>query len=388
MSIEFKRMDKSNVADCIRGWKAAFPNWSYEDAMGMAKEQVESLYYFGAYEKGIYKGLIVGADTTFNFRGVRLNGIELDHLHVEPLYRKQGVSAFLIKEFQKFAIEKGYSMINVGPFSTEFYRNMGYGFGSKVMTLTASPGRFQYFEGATAMLEYYDGEKYKDQVEAFVREKRISYHGGFNFKDSTLEDKFNKMADKNRIVVLAVAQGKICGLIHYEAAGKIVIEDLFFDGPQAMKALSSYMHGLKGNIESITIENAYPAILAVCNEPTQIILREESMIKVIQIGQFLEEIGNVDFEVEDLKMTFKLRDALTGEIESLSLACENGRLRVTDQKDCPIQIEMNLSDFTTMLFSQQTFHTYAEVGLARINHDALIPAVSKVFSYDVIPYNI
>lgn len=388
MALEFKVIDKRNVTDCIRGWKASFPNRSYEDALETAREQVESLYYFGAYEGGVYKGLIVGADTSFNFRGAKLPGIELDHLHVEPLYRKQGVSRFLIGQFQEFAVEKGYFMINVGPFSTEFYRNMGYGFGAKIMTLTASPEKFQFFQDSVGILTYYDGVRFRDEVEAFVRDKRVSYHGGFNFKELSLKDKFEKMGDKNRIVVLAVKKGKVCGLIHYEAARKIVIEDFFFEGPHAMKALSSYLHSLKGNIESITVENAYPPLLAICNEPSQITLREESMVKVVQIREFLEALSHIDFEAKDQEMTFKLYDPLTGGVERISLACRGGRLKVIDGAASDLLIEMNLSDFTTMLFSQQSFATYAEVGLAGISDGTMIPAVSRLFSYDVVPFNI
>jgi predicted acetyltransferase len=388
MTFKFRRLDKTNVSDCIRGWKAAFPNWKYDDALKMAQEQVDSMPFFGAYEDGIYKGLIVGADTSFNYRGVKLSGIELDHLHVDPLYRKQGVSKFLISEFQKYARSSGYHMINVGPFSTEFYRSMGYGFGAKAMSFTAAPEKFQYYKGSSGILEYFDGEKYKNQLENFIREQRISYHGGFNFKENSLENKFEKMCDKNRIVVMAVVDGKVCGVINYEAARKIVIEDIFFERPDAIKALSSYMHSLKGNIESITIEYAYPAILAVCNEPMQIKLKEESMIKVINIKKFLEEIKDVDFDVEDMEMELKLYDALSGDYETISLSCENGTLKMVEKKNCKIKLEMMLSDFTTMLFSQQLFCTYIEVGLAKINEDKYIWAVNKLFSYDSIPFNI
>ena len=103
---------------------------------------------------------------------------------------------------------------------------------------------------------------------------------------------------------------------------------------------------------------------------------------------FLEEIQDVEFEVEDMEMTFHLLDALSGDVESVSLACKNGTLKAIEKRDCPIQIEMNLSDFTTMLFSQQTFYTFAEVGLAKITDDSSIPAISKLFSYDIVPFNI
>lgn len=388
MTLKFKRLDKTNVSDCIRGWKAAFPQWKYDDALKIAQEQVDSMYFYGAYEDDIYKGLIVGADTSFNYRGVKLSGIELDHLHVEPLYRKQGVSKFLISEFQNFALSSGYHMINVGPFSTEYYRSMGFGFGAKVISFTANPERFQYFKGSTEVLEYYDGEKYKNQLENFIREQRISYHGGFNFKEKSLEDKFEKMCDKNRIVVMAVVDGKVCGVINYEAARKIFIEDIFFEKPEAIKALSSYMHSLKGNIESITIVNAYPAILAVCNEPKQINLKEESMIKVIHIKRFLEEIKNVNFDVKDMEIEFKLNDTLSGNSETIALSSENGTLKMVEKMSCKIKIEMQLSDFTTMLFSQQSFSTYVEVGLATVNENKYVKAVNKLFSYDSIPFNI
>lgn len=388
MALEFRKLNKSNVSDCIRGWIAAFPHWKYDDALKLAKEQVDDMYFFGAYDEGIYKGLIVGADTSFNFRGIKLTGLELDHLHIEPLYRKQGVSKFLIKEFQKFAINSGFHMINVGPFSTEFYRNMGYGFGSKVMTLKTKPERFQFYKDSTNILEYYDGKKYKDQLESFIREKRVSYHGGFNYKENSLKDKFEKMCDKNRIVVVAVVDGNVHGVINYEAAGKIIIEDIFFDRPEAIKALSSYMHSLKGNIEGITIENAYPAILAICNEPEHIELREESMVKVININKFIKEIKQVDFNVEGMAIDIKLHDTLNGNYETFSLSTDNGKIGIVKESNSQIKIEMELSDFTTMLFSQQTFRTYFEVGLAKINEEKYVDSVNKLFSYDSVPLNI
>lgn len=388
--LKFVKLDKNNVEDCIRGWIAAFPNWKYSDALEAAKKQVSYMSFFGAYEDNIYKGLIVGAETSFNFRGKVLKGFELDHLHTEPLYRKSGISKFLIDEFEKHAVKSGHHMINVGPFNTEFYRNMGYGFGSKVMSFKSKPESFQYFDGATDSLEYYTGENYRQEVENFIRNQRTQYHGSFNYKDLTLEDKFEKLRDKNHITIISICNNKVSGVISYKASRNIEIDDFFFNKPLAAQALSSYLHSLKGNIESIKINCTQPTVLTMCNRPYDICLKEESMVKVINTRKFIEEIKDIDFKAEDIVAEFNLFDSLTKESESIIVQCKDGRLSVADNcniSDC-VKVSMNLSDFTSMLFSQQTFKTYVSTGLATIGDENCVSTINSLFSYEDTPYNI
>ena len=384
----FVKLDITNVEDCIRGWIAAFPRWKYSDALKTAKKRVETMCFFGAYENGVYKGLIVGAETSFNYRGIALKGFELDHLHIEPLYRKTGVSKFLIQSFEDYAKKHEYFMINVGPFSTAYYRIMGYGFGSKILSFKSKPENFQYHANATAALEYYDGKTRRKALESFMRKQRVAYHGSFNFNNNALKVRFKKMRDKNRIVIMSVIDDKICGVINYEAADKISIDDFLFNKPLAIQALSSYLHSLKGNIESITVNNAQPSVLAMCDKPYEMCLNEESMVKVIDVKSFIEATRDIQYRAQDISIEMSLYDAITKKNEAITIQCENGYLCVVSQKRDSVKVSMHLSDFSTMLFSQHTFKTYLATGLAKINDESSIQTINDLFAYEDIPYNI
>lgn len=390
-SYQYKQLDVHNVHDTIRGWVAAFPHWKYADALDLAKEQVQrdDMFFWGAYDEDTYMGLIVGAKTYYGFRGMQLEGFELDHLHIEPLHRKKGVSRFLIQGFQNSARDMGYSILNVGPFSTEFYRNMGYGFGSKVMSLTAEPHRFQSWEGAMDCLEYYDGKNRTSELTEYIHTQRNKHHGSWNFKKCSLESTMEDLANGNYITIMAMKDDAIQAVLTYKAARKISIDNFFFSTPSALQALSTYLHNLKGNIEEVEIEYAQSAVLAICNEPEKITLREESMIKIIDVERFFQQVGYLYPIGEDYTMQFTLHDSLDGATQDVYLQRAAKGLHVATPSDvCDARIEMEMSDFSSLAISLYPFKTFYMAGRAKVDDPSVVDKITTIFHYPDIPYNI
>lgn len=387
-NLEFKPLNEHNIQDCIRGWVAAFPNWKYSDALKTAKEQLESMYFFGAYENGVYKGLIVGVETRFCYRGKKLKGIQLDRIYIEPLYRKQSISRFLIEKFEKFAVDSGYTLVNLGPFNTAFYRNMGYGFGSKVLSFKSKPENFIYHKGTRNNLEYFNGKTYVDELKTFIWDQRTNYHGSWNYKLKSFKSNFKKLTDGNHITVMHIEENQIYGVVTYKANKNIVIDDFLFNKPTALKALSSYLHLQKGHIDSIEIKFSQPAILSTCSKPYEITLKDISMIKVVDIVKFIEEIHDIEFTGQCIKMKFVLHDNLNKGVFAICIEFANGKLSIIEDDSIDVKIKMLLSDFSSMLFSQQSFKTYVLAGLAEISNVKYISLISNIFNYEDAPYNI
>jgi len=384
--LTFKALNKDNVSDCLRGWVSAFPSWKAEDALKQAKKNIHAMYYFGAYEGNTLKGVIVGAETRFCYRGKVVKDMELEHIHVEPLYRKQGVSRFMIEEFEKFVYGLGYSVINLGPFNTEFYRNMGYGFGPKTLSFSSKPENFMYYDDSCNKLKLYKSKEYKDELKSFLLYQRTDYHGSWSYNSISFNELFDELSHENYVAIMHIEDSKICGVLSYKADKEIIVDNFFFDTPSALKALSSYLHTLKGNTKSITIKYAQPAILCSCNNPYDITLSEISMIKIINIRKFIDELSDIDFANYNLNMKFILHNTLNQECNSVYISCCKGKLRISESNKFDVEIKMLLSDFSSLLFSQQSFKTYIQAGLAKISDKKYIDIVSYIFNYTDTPY--
>ena len=71
-------------------------------------------------------------DLSVNFFGKIRPASGLMALGVHPLHKKKGVAKDMVKFFEKYTKESGSLVAMLLPFRMDFYRQMGYGYGSKL----------------------------------------------------------------------------------------------------------------------------------------------------------------------------------------------------------------------------------------------------------------
>ncbi len=195
-------------------------------------------------------------DFTTNFHGHMIPTAGIGSLAVDLLHKKKGVAQGLIQASMDRAHEAGVLLYHLYPFSTEFYRNFGFGYGPQVFTYCAAPRDFKDM-GDRSLLSYGGEADYEDII-AFHDQMATSTHG-MSKKTSADRRRIHKMTIGK--LLLAKDQGQLIGYMIYTQKGvgegnmqrqKLVVSEMFYT-PKALQAFCSFFNAQKDQVTYVEV---------------------------------------------------------------------------------------------------------------------------------------
>lgn len=88
--------------------------------------------FFGCFEEDELVAIMKLIDFEMNLFGKMGRGTGLMSLAVHPLYKKRGIAKEMVGFFEGYALESGSSVAMLLPFRMDYYRRLGYGYGTKM----------------------------------------------------------------------------------------------------------------------------------------------------------------------------------------------------------------------------------------------------------------
>lgn len=100
----------------------------YIDSMNEDK----NINFCGLFEDDKLIALMKVIDFSMNAFGKMCPATGLMSLAVHPMHKKKGAGLDMVRFFERYTRETGAIVAMLLPFRMDFYRNMGYGYGSKL----------------------------------------------------------------------------------------------------------------------------------------------------------------------------------------------------------------------------------------------------------------
>jgi predicted acetyltransferase len=100
------------------------------------------VHLYGCYRDGRLLGGMRMFDFTMNVFGELLPAGGVGFVATDVSHKKQGVARDLVRGFLRHYREKGASLAVLYPFRFDFYRAMGFGYGTKTQQFRLPPARF------------------------------------------------------------------------------------------------------------------------------------------------------------------------------------------------------------------------------------------------------
>ena len=119
------------------------------DRLALQMEQ-NDLDIYGLFRNEELLGVMKLYDFTMNFMGQLIPLGGLGGVAVSLLHKKKGVAREMVQFFQRHYEERGYPFTALYPFQPDFYRQMGYGFGTRRFGISSKTGRYPGGEASTA----------------------------------------------------------------------------------------------------------------------------------------------------------------------------------------------------------------------------------------------
>jgi predicted acetyltransferase len=126
----------------------AFPSWEIltaEDKENTRQHLLKTLegeptvHYYGVFRQGQLAGGMRLHDFRMNLRGARIRAGGVGLVAVHLLHKKEHVAREMVEFFLRNCRERGMPLALLYPFRPDFYRQMGFGYGTKLNRYRFSP---------------------------------------------------------------------------------------------------------------------------------------------------------------------------------------------------------------------------------------------------------
>jgi len=270
MHIVVKQMENNDYEAFAKITQSAYPG-VYSDTPADKKEIIEilnkhesahDLIYIGAYIDDKLVGGMRFYTFEMNFHGQTIRASGIGSVAVDLLYKKRHVAQSLVEFASEHSKELSIPIITLYPFKASFYHNFGYGYGAPLHNYHVSPTDFKDFrirEGLS-YLDTYDFDPLEACYNTFVENNH-----GMMYKSTIDKFRISRM-DQGRILIFEEDE-QITGYAIFSQAKiasdnvlrqKINVSEMVYNTPKALKALSSFFHSQKDQVEYIEIHTFDP----------------------------------------------------------------------------------------------------------------------------------
>lgn len=405
---EIKPLVKNDIEPFIDIARRAFPGMGItsEEARGRFKKRLLASYDYDDYALyGLYrdKTLLGGMllhDFEMNVFGhiLPVGGVGL--VVVSLLHKREHVAKDLITYFIDHYRSREYPLLALYPFRPDFYKRMGFGYGTKKNKYRIDPSAFPRY-GKKSNIRYLNADDAPEVLACFNRYANKT-HGMILGKSRMIE---RYLLDPARIFIGYEKDSEIKGYISFKfdkledyPVQELVIEEFIYETREAMVELLAFLNTQHDQISRIVLSNHDDMIHFLIDDPrsdsNQLIhpVFHESntqgigiMYRVVDVKNLFSSLPDHNFGGESCSIRFDITDTFYPDnAGEFVVQFNDGRVR-TDQHTFDVNMEMDISDFSSMVMGVVTFKKLYEYNRTQISDTAYLEKITRLFRSDEPP---
>lgn len=104
------------------------------------------------------------------------------------------------------------------------------------------------------------------------------------------------------------------------------------------------------------------------------------MYRVINLPGLFENLGEYNFNQQNLKLKITISDTLCPENSGSIVACfVNGKVNLVNKNTYDVEIELDVADFSSMFMGAVTFSALEQLGRVKISNVQYLDTVNRIF---------
>ena len=360
----------------------------------------------GSFPYGLYRdGSLMGGMVLYNFTMTMLSvktlvgGVGL--VAVDLLHKREKVCKEMILFFLNHYKEKGACMTSLYPFRPDFYRKMGFGFGTKMHQYVLKP--HQLPEGEKDCVYFIGKEEKKALIDCYERYTRRT-HGMMEKKISRVE----RMFENPEVRIAGYKKGDtVLGYIIFlfKKGGEdnfiindIEIREFIYETREALFQLLAFLHSQKDQVRYIIINtqdeyfhHLFPDPRNKTDHLIPSAYHESNtsgvgiMYRVIDTERVFRILKDHNFQDQDIALRVTVKDSFFPENEGSTIVHFVKGFPFLDRKGCDAEITLDVSDFSSLLMGVVPFKQLYTYGLADISDSYYIDCVTRLFKSEEKP---
>lgn len=358
-----------------------------------------STHLYGLYRKTLQGGMIL-YDFVMNMLSVKTLAGGVGLVAVDLAHKREKVCKEMITYFLNYYKEKGSFMTLLYPFSPDFYKRMGFGFGTKMHQYVMNP--VQLPKGEKSHIQFIDKDDKQALMDCYTRYAEKT-HGMIELKEVQL-DRILENAD-NKIVGYKKGD-KILGymIFTFKEGDKenflindINIIEFIYETREALSELLTFLHTQKDQIRYIIINTQDQYFHHLFSDPRNNsehiipdVYHESNvsgvgiMYRVIDTEGLFTALRTHNFGNQDCKLRLVVRDSFFKENEGIyTIHFEKGI--PCRGKGYEVEISLDVSDFSSLVMGVVPFKRLYQYGLTEISDSFYVDTITKIFRTEEKP---
>ena len=365
----------------------------------ISKQQNDSTVdYYGLFKE---KQLIAGMRIHYYEMNLHLEKSEVGGVGlvaVDLLHKKERAAKDLIEHFLQLFKEKDVHLVALYPFRPDFYKSMGFGYGTNMHQYFLEPASFP--KGLTKEHLFYvneaDTELLVDCYNRFVQDR----HGMFYKTEHEWQALFQNA--ENRIVTFKkdqLVQGYIVFTFRKMSEtnfmhNKLLIKEWIYETPEALLELSTFLNSQSDQVYRIEWntqdENIRFLVNDARNGSTELIpsVYHPSatssiglMYRIINVKGFIEQLSHRNFQIADLKWKLNVTDSFFVENQGdYVFHVKDGLLKLLDDGDFEVEMTIDISELSSLFMGVVTLKELYMYSKVEISDRTYLNALNSIFT--------
>lgn len=362
------------------------------------QEKEKSIEFYGVFRDGKLVGgmRIHYFEMNLYSRIIEVGGVGL--VAVDLLHKKEKVAKDLISYFIEHFINRDVSLVALYPFRPDFYKKMGFGYGTKINHYVIEPSSFP-IKGSKTGLTFLN-ENDKTLIKDCYNQYAKSTHGMMLKTDYDVDVMFKN--PEHRLVGYLngdVLEGYLMfsfkkmsetNFVH----NHIVIKEMIYQNPEALSKLSTFLHSQNDQISRIELTTQDDTIEYFIDDPRNgtnhlipSVYHESNtagvglMYRIINIERFIEDLGESQFNHETINLAINVKDSfIEKNSKRIVMALNEGKATVTHEEKADVEMTIEISDLSSLLMGAISFQKLFQYGRVEVSDKKKIQQIATLFS--------
>jgi predicted acetyltransferase len=407
-----KLLSRKEIVDFVDIVSDAYPGIKLDSAEAKVKQadyfekfQKDNPFvkYYGVFQEEEMVGGMRLHDFKMNLLNTKVKAGGIGQVAVHILHKKEKVARDIIEFFISHYKSLGASIVLLYPFRPDFYKKMGFGFGTSMNQYKVKPRNLPK-GSAKAHIKYLKEEDASELTECYNR-----IFNNTNGLIEKYETDFKFILNNPRVRVAAYRNNeKIEGYIVYEykahengnrLLNDMLVTDLVFENREALSELMCFLNSQDDQIRHVIFniqdedfkfllddprndtDNMFAPVFHECS-----IQGTGIMYRVIDTKGIFKDLKEHNFNNITCRLKLTIKDSFLKDNEgSIIVHFNNGFATISDSEIYDVEVCMEVADFSSLITCSVSFRSLYRYGRASVSDERLLEEINTLFASDEKP---
>jgi predicted acetyltransferase len=371
---------------------------SFKERIGQIIREDATVNFWGYFKDGKMVGCMRLHDYTMNLYSTKLFAGGIGLVAVDLLHKKGKIALEMVEFFLKHYKERGASFAMLYPFRPDFYKKMGFGFGTKMDLYSIKPEQFP--NGPSKEHIRFLSKEDKEKLNWCYDQYTQKTNGLLDKTDFELEALFNNPENRiigyeqnNEIQAYAVFTFKNRNPENF-LENHIHIKELVYLNSQSLNQIFTFFHSQADQVARISIntqdEDFHYLFTDARNGSNNLIpfVSHEIntsgvgvMYRVLDSKRLFASLQNHKFGNLSLSIKWNIADDLLSENnQSVTTNVKDGFIEIAECDHYDIEVSLGISDFSSLITGSVNFSSLLKYGLATVSNEEFASSLNRLFN--------